>query len=437
MKKILIRAGMSPLVSHSPMDVLSNNLIGNNIGNMLFPHSIARCLMREDTEIHTFVVRDDYSERAMKKIDETYDCLVLPFANAFRVSFVKDLRAVTRLVGNLTIPCIVVGVGAQANLDKMPKNKELADAVKEFMKTILEKSAKVGLRGEFTADYLRSLGFQAERDYTVIGCPSMYLYGGKLPEMKVAELTERSSVSTNSKVQLPQKFHDFMARSWKSLENYYYIPQVLQEIRLMYMGEVMPYDYHQLPGNFPILPDHDIYKEGRGVSFLDVPSWLRFLGEREFSFGSRIHGNIAAILAGTPCFIVVSDQRIRELAEYHRIPHIMMNELTDDTSIFKLHEHADFSGIAKGHAERFAHYLDFLHENGLKTVFDRDATPVETPFDTKLREVFPEPMQLLPYIAMEGRERAGRDREISSLRENYWKMKHYLKRKRRGVDIEG
>lgn len=437
MKKILIRAGMSPMVNHSPIEVLGNNLVGSNIGNMLFPYSICRCLMTEDVEIHTMVVQNHFSERIIKKINETYDCFVLPFANAFRVSFMKELQVTTRLVKQLNIPCIVVGIGAQANLDKMPDNVELAAAVKEFVKAILEKSAKIGLRGEFTADFLERLGFQRERDFTVIGCPSMYLYGGKLPEMKVKPLTEKSPVSINSKIQLPQKFHDFIYRSRKALPNYHYVPQVIQEIQMMYQGRRLPKGFvKKLPKHYPVTWDDEIYMEGRSYSFVNVPSWLGYLREKEFSFGSRIHGNIAAILAGTPCFIVVSDQRIRELVQYHQIPHILMGDLTKNTSIFALHERADFTGIIRGHETRFAHYLEFLHENGLETVFDDNVSPEITPFDRKVESADFSSVGLTPLAALDETERRKRQREMSQSREGYQKVKRYLKRKQRGVDIE-
>lgn len=404
---------------------------------MLFPYSIARCLMREDVEIHTLVVRDDYSEQALKRIDETYDCLILPFANAFRVSFIKDLRAATRLVKRLHIPCIVAGIGAQAKLGRQPGNGELAEASREFMEAILEKSAKVGLRGEFTASYLESLGFLAERDFTVIGCPSMFLYGGKLPEMRVDALTEESLVSMNSKIQLPQKFHDFMYRSRMELPNYHYIPQVIQEIRMMYQGLELPQGFaKKLPKHFPVRWDDEIYQEGRSYFFVDVPSWLKYLAEKEFSFGSRIHGNIAAILAGTPCFIVVSDQRIRELAEYHQIPHMLMAELTDKTSILQIHHQTDFSVIARGHQARFEHYLDFLHENGLKTVFDEEQSPQVTPFDRKIEEADFSLLWRSPLASLDEEERRERLREMSAIREKYERGRRYLRRRWRGVDIE-
>lgn len=438
MKKVLIRAKMSPLKAHSPMDVLNHNLIGNNIGNMLFPYSIGRSVMTDDTEIYTLGIKDNYSEYEIRNINETYDCLILPFANAFRSAFINNLHAAAQLVKRLNIPCIVVGIGAQANLEKQPKNPELEKASKEFVSAVLEKSAKIGLRGEFTADFLQKLGFQAERDFTVIGCPSMYLYGSKLPEMVVKSLSEHSAVSINSKIQLPQKFHNFMARSRKALPNYCYVPQVIQEIDMMYRGQELPDNFSKkLPKHFPVRWDDAIYTRGKACSFIDVPSWLEYLRKKDFSFGSRIHGNIAAVLAGTPCFIVVSDQRVKELVEYHKLPHMFMSELTKKTSIFDLHEQADFAGIARGHQARFAHYLDFLHENGLQTVFDENTSPESTPFDQKVDEVFSDVTQLVPLASLDEKMRRKRLGRMNRSSVYYQKVKKFVQHMRgHGVDIE-
>lgn len=415
MKRILVRAGMSPLVGYNPTDVIYNNMIGNNIGNMLFPYSVSRTLMRENVLIDTINPSRKCTKWDIKLINSKYECMVLPFANAFRASFIDELKKVTKLVKQLKIPCIVVGVGAQAGIDKTIKNAELDSAVKDFMKAILDKSSIVGLRGEFTADYLSQLGFQAERDYTVIGCPSMYMFGKELPKMEVKELTPESNVSTNSKISLSQKFHDFMDRSRNAIPNYHYVPQVIEEIGRMYMGK--PYRsgfINKIPNHFPVEFTDPMYQSGKGITFVNVPSWLEYLSQKDFSFGSRIHGNIASILAGTPCYIVVSDSRIKELVDYHNIPHMLEKDLTSDTNIFDLHSKADFSAIQKGHEERFMRYLDFLTDNGLKTIYDKDGNIAKTvSFDNRISEVdFAGPVKAFSAITPE--EQLQRLREIHS-----------------------
>lgn len=383
MKKILMRASMSPLLNYSPAEVLCANLISSNIGNMLFQTSVCRTLMRDDIQFDTIRTKKKYTPEDIKKINENYEYLILPFANAFRQNFIDELDNVTGLVNKLKIPCIVVGVGTQIPLQKEVNYPDLDEAVKRFMKAVLKKSAMVGLRGEVTADYLTGLGFQAEKDFTVIGCPSLYMYGNELPEMKIKELTPESAVSMNSKISLSKKFHNFMWRSSQALPNHNYIPQVVEEIRRMYVGTPFPKRFlnKEVPEHFPTDYNSPIYSSGNAVSFTNVPSWLNYLKQRDFSFGSRVHGNIAAILAGIPCFILVSDKRIMELVDYHNIPHLPMQELTAETDIFTLYDKADFSALRKGHQERFAHYMDFLHDNGLQTIFDDANMQKNAPYD--------------------------------------------------------
>jgi len=388
MKKILLRAGMSPLVDYDPTKVIIGNLFGNNIGNMLFQSSVSRVLMRGKVMIDTLHTKRPFTDEDVRMINATYSCLVLPFANAFRRGFVDELNNTTALINKLKIPCVVVGVGAQAELGKELDVKELNEAVTDFMKAVLKKSAIVGLRGEFTADYLKKLGFQEERDFTVIGCPSFYMFGKKLPEMEVKDLTPDSKVSMNSKICLPQKFHDFMYRSSQALPEHYYVPQVIEEISRIFAGRPYPKDFvKRIPNHFPENFLSPIYTSGRGLCFTNMPSWLEFLKGKDFSFGSRIHGNIASILAGTPCLVIVSDRRIKELVDYHNIPHIMMGDLTEKTNIFDLYDKADFAALKRGHEERFNHYLDFLHTNGLKTIFDGDVQYDVVPFDKKLGKI--------------------------------------------------
>lgn len=431
MKKILLRAGMSPLKNHDQTEVIMRNQIGNNIGNMLFPASVCRALFCEDTVFDTVNTARKYSSDHVKWINETYDCLVLPFANAFRYSFLRELNAITELVSQLRIPCIVVGVGIQAKKRKASEQSELDEAVTRFMKAILERSSTVGLRGEITAEYLTKLGFHAEKDFTVIGCPSMYMWGKELPAMKVKDLTPESDVSMNSKIQLPQKFHDFMYRSSQELPKFHYVAQVIEEIRQMYMGSDYPEGFvKKIPAHFPVDFTNPLYQSGKGISFTNFPSWLEYLRKKDFSFGSRIHGNIASILAGTPCFIVVSDERIKELVDYHHIPHMLMKDLKTDTRIFDLYEKADFGAIQKNHEDKFMHYLDFLRENDLPTIFDEKGNGPEcSPFDRVIQNGEFAP-SVQAFSAISPQEQLDRLRRIGRERE---KWEQYLKMKSIGV----
>ena len=94
--------------------------------------------------------------------------------------------------------------------------------------------------------------------------------------------------------------------------------------------------------------------------------------------------------AGIPAFVIVSDERIRELVEYHHIPYIMMDELGEETTVLELYQRLDEKAYRQGHEKRFAHYLDFLHQNGLETVYD-GTKKGQIPFDRQIQEVELEP----------------------------------------------
>src|SRR5699024_7513084 len=98
-------------------------------------------------------------------INETYDCYIIPLADAFRESFRSHLRRYTRLIKKLNIPVIVVGVGLSAPFEPDLDEGFPFDAdVKNFVSAVLEKSNIIGVRGQITADYLTKLGFRAGVD---------------------------------------------------------------------------------------------------------------------------------------------------------------------------------------------------------------------------------------------------------------------------------
>ncbi|WP_047596347.1 polysaccharide pyruvyl transferase family protein, partial [Salmonella enterica] len=81
----------------------------------------------------------------------------------------------TQLIRKLKIPVIVTGVGLRANYEpQLDEGFSFDEDVTNFVKAVLEKSAQIGVRGQITADYLKKLGFNAELDFRVIGCPSLY-----------------------------------------------------------------------------------------------------------------------------------------------------------------------------------------------------------------------------------------------------------------------
>ncbi len=388
MKNYLMRAAASPFENPEHIDAISKNLINGNTGNLVFTHSISRALMLEDVNIDYMKTDHFLSEEEAEKINSRYDCFIIPLANALRPDFVHELRYLTDMVSRLDMPCIVIGIGFQGKIDStMNQSYPWDDASRRFISAVLEKSSVVGLRGEMTAKYLEHLGFEREHDFTVIGCPSMYLYGEDLPHPKPLDLSPGSRINLNCKVVLPQKIHDYMHGICEMIPDHYYIPQNTYELKTVYSGIPLKYTkkLSSIPEHYPMDMTHRLYKENRICGFVSAESWMKFLAKGDMNFGTRIHGNIAGILAGVPVFVVAPDSRVLELSEYHNIPHTTIGELDTDRNIFELIQDIDYDQIQTGHKERFRHYLKFMNDNGLDTIFNKEVKRI--PFDEKISDI--------------------------------------------------
>ncbi|MBQ0140364.1 MAG: polysaccharide pyruvyl transferase family protein [Kurthia sp.] len=378
-KKYLIRAGVSPFDHFDAGEMITKNSIGSNVGNLVYAYSIFRTLMTDEVEIEPDYYQINVADA--NRINENYDAYIIPLADAFRENFIPKLRAYTQLINKLKIPVYVIGVGLsrpfEPNLDE--KNDFDKDVI-AFVKAVLKRSSIIGVRGQITADYLTKLGFKEEIDHTVIGCPSMYMNGPKL-DVRSTNLTSEAVVAINSSPKSPKNVRDFIEKSRHEFDEHYFIPQWLKELRMTWLGE-NPLKKIEL---YPSKTSHQLYQEDRVRYFLDVPSWLNFLGKMDFSFGTRLHGNVAAILAGTPSLIIPKDARMRELADYHQMPSLFASEINANTSILEVMQTKDFSTLQQVDERNFNHFISFLEKNNISHIYGANTTNREVALDIRIK----------------------------------------------------
>lgn len=373
MKRILIRSGMNPLVQNSINDVVCKDWVGTNIGNMLFPYSIIRGIMKDGDVIDNYSI---INEKDYVKINAQYDMFVIPLANAFREDFIVHLNKLTNLVKRLTIPCVVVGVGLQTSYEPNLKNGFRFDAdVKAFMNAVLEKSTSVGVRGEITQKYLMNLGF-TQNQVKVIGCPSMYCWGATLPIKMRVPLSYDSHIGIGYNPNYTP-YHDWIAEVKKDYSNYHIIVQGIKEMRLLYAGDEIVLNNIGDNPNYIRNIQFDDFINNRLRSFTSVSSWLAFNKEVDLTITTRIHGAIASILSGTQTMLFCSDSRTRELAEYHNIVHYHNKGINGDMDLRLLYEKSDFSCVQEGHIERYKVYQAFMRENGIDVYNQYSEMPFE------------------------------------------------------------
>ena len=241
----------------------------------------------------------------------------------------------------------------------------MSGVVRDFVAAVLDRGPSTGVRGELTADFLRRLGF---RDVEVIGCPSMFFHGPRLDVAKrTARLTEEHRVVITISPYL-KAMGPILQHHVARYPNLAYVAQDLSTLEMPVLGT--PFDGARPDEAIPRHPDHPLVRDGRTRQYIDPWPWIADLRGVDFVFGSRIHGTIASLLAGTPAYLLAHDARTVELARYFDIPHRALRDTPPDTDAAELYDLADLGPLVEGHATRFDQFARYLAAHGLEHAFD-------------------------------------------------------------------
>lgn len=377
--------------------------IERNPGDLAYEYSVMNALATDASVefIPTgYYYFSGFSDAKIEQINETCNAFVCPLADVFSNDFIFLVRRLTSLVQKLRIPCIVPCVGLRATEGEWSANvPDFDETVKAFVRAILEKSSKLGVRGETTGRYLEKLGFSCGRDFVVVGCPSMYTYGEVLPfsALQPPQSFERCAFSINHRASerdwqfidgLANQFQEsfFISQHWKIFRHF-----MLTNGRWTYNAVESRPVFKALLTKYAA--------EDRMRFFLNRKPWTDFLSTMNVSFGHRIHGALLSVLSGTPAVVVPFESRTEELARFHGIPMISsaFRDFSSDMSRFSVEEifnDLDFSLPAKLQKDNFSNWISFLHANGLNTVFDHkdeeDCVNRDFPLENALPGKFPD-----------------------------------------------
>lgn len=405
MHRLLIRSGKDPFTPVVAESTLTQDVFNSNSGNYLFQHAVWKALSVDGAELTS---NSTLSERMppeagdAARINDEFDQFVIPLANAFRPEFAPRLDVLSKLLKDVTVPVTVVGIGAQAAHGQgIESLAPVADSVKRFVGLVLDRSASIGVRGEFTKSYLVGLGFPDD-SIDVIGCPSLFLHGRDLTvTKKVDTVTADSPLALNLTPEVPG-IGAFATAQAERHPNLTYIGQDANDLRMLLWGVPFPHVHDPL---VPVHMDHPLYQSDRIRLFLDTWPWYDFLATQDFAYGTRFHGNVAALLGRTPALLLAHDSRTLELADYHQMPYRVMPELTADLKVEELYESTDMAAFNAELPHGFDRYVAFLDRNGLEHIW-QDGNGAGD-FDERLAAAtFPPAVR--PLTASDGREIASR-----------------------------
>lgn len=347
---------------------------GGNAGNKLFTFAVEQYLTKND--INYFYYTGDES---IEDINERYDIVVLPLANIFNSHpvILQLLRKYTEIIRQLTIPIYIIGCGLQCSDYKEIGSlvNMIGKPVSEFLDAVYCTGGELALRGYATKKFLDKI---MSNSAEVTGCPSVYQKGPNLQitNMKVEEKDFRPVINGN----LKYLRKTYVLPAFDKYKNSIYLDQD-EFAEWLYFKKLSSKDKFI----WRLIRKKTYYGanllcEDRIKLLYDIPYWLEYLQNEGFNFscGSRIHGNIAAILAGIPAMVIYRDARTRELAEFLELP---CCRTLEGKELYEEYLKADYTCFNKNFSAKFKKFERFLVSHGIS--YDIDD---RTLFENKLSQ---------------------------------------------------
>ena len=370
---VFVGAPVDATAGTDPSHKVKFERTGHNTGNLLIGCSLRRQLVCSSYRFGT--------DQNHATLDTDFDLIAIPAANFIFKGF--DFGYLADFIEKSKLPVLIAGLGAQ--LPSVGNSEiDIPEGSKRFLKVVSERAAKIGVRGNFTADVLSRLGI---KNVTVTGCPS--LYWSLTPELQIRKNPYRKdfNLSLNGSRNVTQ--HSFSAEHAVRVEGallrlslekgYDYVLQnEFPEMDILYNAPVdndISYQLRSIAGKFDLNISPEEYASRiRKLCkvFFSVEGWADYIRTKDFSLGTRFHGNMIALQNGVPAVVIAHDSRTTEMCEFMKIPYHPVDRC-DLGNLEKLYNEADFSAFSANYKTLFANYCGFLEENGVKHCLSSNA----------------------------------------------------------------
>lgn len=342
---------------------------GSNTGNLLFISALQRV-----------VAHDRLSCKVgfrPREIRADHDGLIIPAANWLDPTSVSlDFENLAGRIEASGLPCVLIGLGARALSEDQPL--KLQPGMMRLLAVVSERSKSISVRGEFSAHVLEAHGF---KNVVVTGCPSLLWWvdrpahaskkvarpsritingtRGEFDEsafgatyaigLKLARLARRISADYVAQTELPDMYFGLQGFTREDVD--------LQERALAFVKRI--YDE---PDELALLG----FLSAHVKTFFDVDEWIAYLRGRDFVIGTRLHGVIAALLAGTPGVLITHDTRTREMARTLSIPAIGADALGEGGgALQRIYDETDLSAFNAAQPKYVETFRQFFEDNGV------------------------------------------------------------------------
>jgi polysaccharide pyruvyl transferase WcaK-like protein len=337
---------------------------GQNTGNMLFSASTSA--------LFDNAVSANYA-MAGPRLLEGRDCIVIAAANWLNPN--ADFGNIAEKLEAANLPIIALGLGAQSTVEK--KIPKLKPGSQRFVSLLAERSPSISARGTFSCEVLAHYG---AKNAVATGCPSL-LMNGKNPPVFRPKSEERSL--SGAGVSLHGTRHHF--HNTDPFQTHLYREALSNEYDLLLQSELADFyfalnqlDDAEITEKASNLlaqvyqtaePEFREYLKKHGKVFFGLDEWLEYNSKKTFVIGTRIHGTIAGILAGTPSLLIAHDSRTVELADAMGVPYIMKGSVPIDRplDIEAYYNTAMAHNFTETHRQYWDGFRDFFDSCSLQT----------------------------------------------------------------------
>ncbi|MDD6157380.1 MAG: polysaccharide pyruvyl transferase family protein [Lachnospiraceae bacterium] len=304
-----------------------------------------------------------------EQINANFDMVLFSTANLFCRKFLDEMEEYSSFFSEIKIPVFVISCGAQANSYDDLHNlcADIRKPATKFIDTIYNTGGEFGLRGYFTKEVFDCL---MSNTAVVTGCPSLFQNGRTL---KISEEKLDSHLikpvfngSLPFKNDVFKEYPDSIYIDQNFYFNELYAPSFWDNI------EISNHGIYQLIKKYK-LQYLNLLVSNRLKLFVDIPEWRSFLQQNGYnlSLGSRIHGNIMALLSGIPAIIYAQDTRTREMAEFYNIPYFLP-EHKFQKSVYDIYQNADFRKFNLEFSSKYDAFENFLIQHGIVEKMNTD-----------------------------------------------------------------
>lgn len=337
---------------------------GHNTGNLLIGAAL-QSQLEGDSQFF-------FALPSPEKAREEFDLIAIAASNFIFHGF--DFGYLGNFIEKSGLPCVVVGLGAQAKDRNMAI--EVPEGTQRFLKVASERTPLIGARGTFTAEVLDRMGI---RNVQVVGCPSLYPLQPP-PAMVMPDLLPPpGQLVLNGSRNVVD--HSFDRDTMLAVERTVFHYALKHDVDYVLQSELPEILFHRGLGEAPrsqlatvrrildidpALSDDafELYLRRRGRTFFNVAEWAEFIRTKTLSIGSRFHGNVMAMTNGIPAILIAHDTRTEEMAEHIGLPRFKPVP-GKPFSLEGVLAEATADIFNKIYPERRREYIEFLKRNDL------------------------------------------------------------------------